>query len=243
MKKIGLIILTILSITSCKKDKKEIVFGDYSKMSIDYYDTILIGGYNDAKKIDIDINKDKVPDIRLISEVWGSQGVGLNPCSKIWCLNRNTKILGYDKTDTLFLNRLTRIFPGPDNTTEIYNYYNFTCHRIDESDTILAVYKNDFKIAPKNKKEHLSLDDTFKSDSITLIDDSYYYPDYREEYSEDTVRYTVTSFYNDCNSFPLDEIKYIGLKIQFDNSEKFGWIKLSIIDKFKIFILETAIQE
>lgn len=249
MKKIGILILTILSLMSCDKDDdefvitKEVVFGNYVNMMVNYYDTILIGGYNNSQNLDIDINNDNIYDIRIISNIWGSPGLGQNPCSKIWSLNNNIEILGYFKTDTSFLNRSTMISPGANNITEIYEYYNHTCHMIDESDSILAVYENVFKISPKDKNERLSLDDTFKSDSITLIDDRYGFPFWGEEYGQDTVRYTVTSFYNDCNSFPLNEIKYIGLKILSDNSEKLGWIKLSIIDKYKILVLETAIQE
>jgi hypothetical protein len=251
MKSIKLIlILFLLIIVSCVKEKNGIdiesdiiAFGDYSNMKINYYDTILIGGYNNAQNLDIDVDNDSISDIRFISEVWGSPGVGQNPCSKIWCLKNNVEILGYYKNDTSFLNRITRVLDGSNNTIEIYEYFNYSCHRQDETDTILSIYWDSFKILAKNKKDQIKLSDTFKSDSITLIDDWYGYPYTIVGYGEDTTRYMVRTFYNDCNNFPLDDIKYIGLKIRENDIVKLGWIKISIIDKFKILILESAMQK
>lgn len=263
MRKIGLLMgiftIVIMGVISCKKDddkpipddptpddpilKDEIVFGDYKNMNVYYYDTILIGGYHDMRNLDIDINKDGISDIRFVSEVWGSPAVGQIPRSEILCLHENIELHGYFKNDTSFLNRSTRIVSGPNNTVEIYEYYNYTCHRIDESDSILAIYEDRFKIQPKDKNEKLSLTDIFKSDSITLTNGGYGYPYWGEEHGQDTILYTITSFYNNCNSFPQDEIKYIGLKTTIEDSEKLGWVKLSIMNKCKILILETAFQE
>lgn len=256
MRKIGLLILVMVCAISCKKDddkpipddpvfKEEILFGDYSNMNVCFYDAFLIGGLNDPQYFDIDIDQDSVFDIRFVSEIWESPpAVGQHPRSEILCLNNNIELYGYFKTDTLFLNRLTRILSGPNNTVEIYEYYNYTCYRRDEADSILAIYENVFKIQPKDKNEKLCLMDVFKSDSIILRDDWYYYPYEIEETGQDTITYIDRTFFNNCdNSLSLDEIKYIGFKMTIENIEKLGWIKVCIMNNNKVVILETAIQE
>ncbi len=239
------IIITVFLI-SCEKDniirKSDITFGDYTNMIVTNHDTILVGGYHDTQKLDIDIDNDNVKDIRLISEIWGSPGLGQNPCSKIWSLHDKMLINGYFTNDTSFLNRSTRIFSGPNNTTEIYEYYNYTCHQIDESDSILHIYYDMFKLLPMDRGNPLNMNDSFKADSITLIDDWYGNPYTQEYYGTDTVLFKVNTFYNDCNVFPLDVIKYIGFKLEDEGESRLGWIKLSVIDKFKVILLETAIQ-
>ena len=150
-----LTIVLLIFLISCERDnyltKSEINFGDYSNMIDTYYDTILVGGYHNSQNLDIDINNDNIYNIRLISEVWGSPGLGQNPCSKIWTLNDNTLMNGYLKNDTSFLNRSTRILSGPNNTTEIYEYYRYSCHQIEESDSILNIYYDVFRLSQKTE--------------------------------------------------------------------------------------------
>lgn len=242
-----LILLSLVTCSiSCEREKyyknSDITIGNYSNMIVTSYDTILVGGYHYEQYLDIDIDNDGENDIRLISEVWGSPGLGQNPCSKIWSLNDNVRLNGYHANDTTFLNRSTRIIDGPNNTTEIYEYYNITCHQIEGSDSILNIHHDVFKLLPKDYGNPLSLKDTFQADSITMIDDWYGYPT-KMHISGDTTLYEYYSFYNNCHSFPLDVIKYIGIKTGYKGESRLGWIKLSVIDKYKVVLLESAIQE
>ncbi|MFZ4401362.1 MAG: hypothetical protein ACOYO1_15085 [Bacteroidales bacterium] len=247
-----LIIFTFL-ITSCKKEAEVmentasldyLTLGDYSDLTLNYYDTILIGGYHNTKSINLDIDKDGLFDIRLISDIWGSPGIGQHPCSKIKCLNSNVQLSGAYRNDTSFLNQNTQVLSGSNNTIEIYKYYNYSCHRITVNDSILGITFNKFKLFAWNKSDVIQKFDTYKSDSITLVDDWYGYPAQTiHGYGVDTIAYKISTFYNDCNNFPIDAVKYIGIKTNKNNIQKIGWIKLSIIDKYKIFVMETAIQK
>ena len=49
--------------------------------------------------------------------------------------------------------------------------------------------------------------------------------------------------YNNCNTFPQDEVNYIGIRMMNANEVRYGWIKLSIIANNIIIVYETAIQE
>lgn len=241
------IILTGLILVSCKKNnnvlnnkQSEIRIGDYGNMIVNYYDTTLIGGYNSPLEYNIDIDNNGSDDIQFISELWGSPAVGSHPKSTIRCLHPDIQIFGFHINDTSFLNRDTSIQEGPNNTVEIYEIFNYTCHRIDNTDTILQITPS-FKISTLERGDILKIDDTFNTDTIVLIDDWYSYPPTLIGENGDTTFYEYKKYYNDCNTFPIDETTYIGVKL--NTESRLGWIKISIFDKYKILILESGVQE
>ena len=248
MKTINLVLFIALELIffSCKKKidnvmrTSEIKIGDYSNMIINYYDITLIGEYNAPKYFNIDLDNDGNDDIQFMSELWGSPAVGQNPKSTIKSLSNNVQIYGFQSNDTSFLNRDTSIYTGANNIIEIYYRFNYTCHQIDKNDSILKITPT-FKLTPLDKCEILQVNDTYNSNTITLIDDWYSLPPSYNEINSDTTIIEYTTFYNDCNDFPLDEIKYIG--VRFKNDSRLGWIKLSVFDQYKILILESGIQE
>ncbi len=250
MKTSGIFLVSFfLLVLSCKKDKiisnnGNLTFGNYSNMIVKKYEILIVGSYRSPKSFNLDVNNDQSEDIRLTSEVWGSLAIGENhPRSVIECLNPNMQLLGYFVNDTTFLFRQKSVFTGLNNIIQIDSFYKYTCHRILNTDSIVGNALNQFKVLPQIKGDIIKNGSTFKSDVIILIDDSYSFTYFINKISPDTSVYRHIIYSNDCNSFPIGEIMYIGIKITKDNIEKLGWIKLSIFDKNKIFILESAIQE
>lgn len=247
-RKIGILLLGIISLLSCKNEfgnQQEIVFGDCTNMNVDFYDTILIGQYHEPLSLlDIDVNKDNIADIQILSDIWGSPGLGMHARTQIRCLRKNVELQGYYKTDTLFFNKSTSIVDGSDNSKIIYEYKNYSCYRMSDSDSIIEVNQNMFKIASNNKGDSFSNNSIFKSDTIMLFEDMNIFTSLDEEQLDaNTIKRTGHRYYNDCNRFPLDEITYIGFKIKSDKRESLGWVKVIQVAENKIYILESAIQK
>ncbi len=253
MKTIGLLnILLIFLAISCEKDKKdqhaiagEIVIGDYSNMIVSSYDTILSQNYYTNMELDLDIDKDGVNDIRLVRGFWGGlPSTGWNPYSVIKSLHNDALILGHYTADTLFLNIMTILDDDhPTYGILVTEYYNYTCHRIDDKDIIQEIYTDRFKITPKDQDNIITKSDIFKADTIILMDDVYGDLGNAVDNGEDTIVIRYHKYSNDCYTFPQDEIKYIGLKLVNGQREYLGWIKILLMNKNDIVILESAIQE
>lgn len=244
--RIFLLIVTCFLLITCKKEVSEpsndinLVVGKNAGLLINTIDTVLIGGYHNPVSLDLDVNNDNIPDFRLTSEIWGSPGLGQHPKSEILCLNSNSSVFGFISIDTNYLHRDT-VVSKTGSAVNIYIYNNYSCRRIASKDTVIGVQPLQFKILSIKRGDVLCKEDIFKSDTSILIYDWYGYP-YSTENHNDTTIYTYTTFDYTCNSFPSDMISYIGIKIKEASLEKLGWIKISISDKYKITILETAIQ-
>ena len=241
LKFFGIIITILLSLYSCDKHVykyDEIIIGDHSGLIVSDYDTLIVGGYHQQNKFDIDINKDNINDVSVISEIWGSPGIGQYPLSKIWCLHDNIGFQGYYTNDTLFVRSSTQI-QEDNGTVYVHYYFQHSCFRMNADDSVRAVYIDVFKTEPKDINQCLHTSDLFNPDSISI---NSLWRSTSVDYSEDTVFTWNNIYLNDCISFPPDDIKYIGLKMRTGNTEKLGWIKLSIFDKYKILIFETAVQ-
>jgi len=245
------IVLLFSLLISCEKNSNsdeimisdKITLGDYSLMMVNAYDTILsdLGMTVLESEIDFDIDRDNINDIGLrIVYVHGFAGWRSYWFSEISSLHENAFILGFLKTDTIYLNRLTYI-QSTSNGTQISEYYNHICFRKDPTDSILKIVTDDFKIFPKDKGGIISNSEVFKSGTIRLIqsEESYTYTDP----INDTLFIINTVNNNDCHSFPQGEIKYIGIKLTQGTNEKLGWIKIIVMDIHKIIIFESAIHE
>lgn len=234
---LGILILSCEENNNSRND--EIKVGNYDNMIINYYDTTLIGVYGSNKTFNLDLDNNGVDDIQFESEIWGSAGLGHNPRSLIKCLNNNAKLNGYYTIDTLFLHIDTTETYKMDSV--YYKYLNifYSCHRICVGDSIYWIH-SEFKNKPLDKNDILSITDFYNSDTLILIDDEYAILQGGVGCIGDTLIYQQNIYYNDCNTFPLDKIKYIGLLL---DNERLGWIKISIFDKFKILILESCVQK
>jgi hypothetical protein len=241
-------VLFLFVFSSCKKENKEplirpdsIIIGDYTDMVRHTYDTVIYYQGN-GSGIDLDIDNDNTGDVRLVSEMWGSVGLGHHPRSQIMCLNKNVSLSGYLTSDTTFFYLDRNIVPWSDSIVHVDEISTFSCHSINVDDTILDIAPDRFKISAKRLYDKINQEDTFKSDSVILIDESYLYPPLIIT-KQDTVIYKYESFFNDCNIFPQNSVSYIGLRIMNGNGIKYGWVKLSVVDNNKIIIFETAIQQ
>jgi len=250
MKKYLIFISFIILLSACdnegnsfRQNRSEVEFGNYTNMRVSLYDTVLIGSYNREEVLNYDIDDDDIDDISFESTVWGSPGIGQHPRAKISCMHENAQLHGYLKNDTSFLHTNINVNNGPDDLVEIYENLTVSCHQWNESDSILNIEYDTFKLLANSKTEVFSSDDLFKTDTIVLTNSSYGYPAERIQISADTVKYIRRYFDNDCSNFPQDQICYVGIKLSNGKNERLGWIKLSISQKFKIYLLETAIQK
>lgn len=238
-------LLLIVSLFSCDKDeirkKEPITIGEYNNMIVSFYDTILIGGYYNKQVFTIDVDENSEPDFSFVSEIWGSPGMGQHPRSEIQCLHDKVKLCGYYTTDTLYLNRDSLIDNQPDNVV-VYRYFKYTCQQIDKADSVVTITPDVFNILPKERGDTLSFNEDYKTDTVELGND--YWGNNNSIYPKgtDTLVYEVVYHYNDCNIFPAEKIVYIGFKIE-DEFERLGWLKISVVDLFKISILESAVSK
>jgi len=60
-----------------------------------------------------------------------------------------------------------------------------------------------------------------------------------EGVSSDTTYYSYPSFNNNCDAFPDDKVRNIGLII----NNKLGWVKFAIFEEYKILLLSSGIQQ
>lgn len=218
----------------------EIKAGDYKDMIINYYDTTLVGGYHYLNTFNVDMNNDGVDDFQMESEIWGSPGMGQIPLSAIKCLHASAKLLGTNSFDTLFINRDTIIQEGQySGTWEKYLINSFTCNRMEETDSILTITPV-FDLTILERDQLIRQTDHFRCDTLTLITGTRGNWPVFIGVSGDTTIYEYNVSYNDCRTFPMEQIVFLGVKL--DNS-RLGWIKLTIFDYYKIMIQESGIQQ
>ena len=243
-RKISIVLLFFLLISCEKKsDNDEIMIGDYSNMIVNSYDINLNAGVlTEYTEFSLDIDRDSNNDIALrCGYVHGWSSWGSYRFSEIRSLHKNALILGFYKTDTIFLNRETYKH-STSQGTQISEYYNHTCFRKDPTDSILEIISDNFKVFPKDKGSILSNSEVFKSDTIKLIQSEL---SHFESIPISDTLFIINNYvsYNDCQSFSQDEIKYIGIKLEQDGNVKLGWIKIIVSDIHKIILFESAIHE
>lgn len=224
-----------------RTNKDEVEFGELANMKLLYLDTVLIGEYHHGKDYPIDLDQDGQDDFNISSLIWGSPGIGMIPTSGISCLHEGAQFLGYYRNDTTFKNVMRREFQE-NNIIEVYETITFSCYRMEEDDSIFHIGNDIFHLADYSRGDQFTEEDIFKCDSLTLA--TYWTRSMRDAryVGEDTVIYSQAFYNNDCFSFPQNEIRYIGVRLE-GKRPRLGWIKLSVSEYFRVFILEAAIQE
>ncbi len=183
-----------------------------------------------------------IDDISFMSNIWGSPGVGMHPVSGIACLNSECSLFGFYSNDTTFINDTTSYYQY-DTIIQVYHRIIESCHPVSDNDTIEVINYEVYKIIELPENGQIIKTGNFKSDTLTLIDDSFSYPPISSGEGTDTVTYLIYTYNNNCSMFSSDVIKYIGIKMTVNGTEKLGWIKLSITDKYKIAVYESALQD
>jgi len=238
MKRMSLIIITLLSVVSCRKDDfdvTKITIGDYSKVKVDLIDSTISGSYNTSIEYQIDIDKDGINDFMFTHTYWGSQGAGIHAQSSISCLHKNAELHGDLKNYTYFLNIDTSTyFNYYDNITHGTIAHNHTCHRLTPLDELINQTSVN-TIKPLLVYDVLEQNDSYFNAKIILADEPIGYSIHTSTVG-DTAYHIYDSYYNDCNEFPVEKMTYIGVKL---NQISLGWIKIGIYND-GIKILETA---
>ncbi|MCD4736924.1 MAG: hypothetical protein K8R53_12840 [Bacteroidales bacterium] len=234
--------------SSCQKttdeleiiEQNEILIGQDLYIKVQTYDTILQGSHSNPKDFTIDINNDNIPDIKITSKSY--ENIWYYSRSKIECLNQNTEFFEHSTNDTIYYYVGYDSAPGPNNTYEYNERHNYSCNRIEDTDSIYLINYQIFEITPLMKNDILKKNDIFQSDSIVLDNgcDSYY--DEPVEIAPDTFLIRSYRYYNDCFNFPDYKIRYIGVRFSSGKGIKLGWIKLVIYYSSKIAILESGLQ-
>lgn len=241
--RIVVIILFIISITSCKKDninQSEVRVGEEKRMIVDNLNTVFgSAGPGSSYEKRLDLDGDGEDDIMFSNYGMGSQGVGYYNYISLMCLNSDAKLLVYDVIDTTFLNKETKLHYTNDSSLVLATYFTYTCYKIDANDEVFSVTPK-YKALPLKFQEVVHFTDFFKTDTVTLLSSSHTMPPLYTGTSGDTTFYKVSKYLSDCYYLPDEGVRYIGFSIK---NSRLGWIKLEKTDFFKIKIHQTAIQK
>jgi hypothetical protein len=241
---IGLTLSVAVLFAACKEEEPErsgeIVIGEYEGMKIQHHDTILAGGYHQKAGYTIDIDLDGQDDLTLISNIWGSPGMGQHPEADISSLNKSLGIHGIVFQDTTFYYHKIDTFYY--SKVEIYIRNRYSCRREHPEDQVNRIREN-FQPRAMKRGERLNRADFFLSDTSLSLNYSSYWQ-WRELLStSDTLIVDGYYAFYDCHTFPDDEICWVGLRKETPDGIKLGWLKIIISGHYKISILESAIQE
>ncbi|MCW8897774.1 MAG: hypothetical protein OQJ96_04200 [Flavobacteriales bacterium] len=227
----------------CKKNyveinKSTLTMGDYNNVNTIYYNDTVVGIYIQPQHYQIDIDNNGIYDIEFECTYAGSPGTGPKYGSSVKSLSPNVAIFGYHNTDTIFIHKDTSVVPDT-ISIKIYHKTTYTCSRMSPNDSINSITPS-YKTTPLNNQDNIQLNDTYHSTSIKLQDTETGSIIYSGG-NIDTTFYSVVHFKNNCFSFPMNQPKYIGVKLI--NQNKLGWIKINLLDRHKIYIEESAIQK
>lgn len=233
----------ILSFTlGCKKEyieekqKTAIVIGNYNDAKATPIGDTLIGTLP-SKHYKIDINNDGTDDIEFEAVMLYGPSTVQRPQSKVKSLHSNLQILGYVNVDTVFTYKDTISYGVSPVSTNYRTFYS--CYRNSSFDSVYNV-NNAFKIINLSNGDVIEINDQFLSEN-TILEDTETSWGTSIGQNNDTTFYIASFNKKDCYSFPLNQEKYIGIK--FKNTNKLGWIKLNLLEKHKVYLIESALQE
>lgn len=237
MKVIGILICIVL-FYSCSKEsyeKRDVRAGQKVNMNIKSYDETL--GFDQSSHY-FDLNNDKKNDFLILTETWGSPGLGHHPRLSIVALHQDAELAGYFTIDTTVVFKGSVIYykeNGIDFVTT--DYYTCICN-YSNYDSI-AFISPCFKLNYYFDDDMITGSEEYISDTVLIGDDYLDYGGWQTGISGDTTFIHKTIFYNDCYVFPQGVVVYIGVRI---NKKRLGWIKLIISDLDRVSVLETALQ-
>ena len=233
----------LLLFFGCKKEyieetqKTSIVVGNNNDAKVTPIGDTLIGTLITPKYYKIDINNDGTDDIEFECIILQGPNTVQKPQSKVNSLHSNLQILGYINVDTVFKYKDTISYGVSPVSTHYRTFYS--CYRYSSHDSVYDV-NSAFKIIPLSYGNVIEINDQFISDT-TILEDTETSWGMSIGQSNDTTFYIASFNKNNCYSFPLNQEKYIGIK--FNNSNKLGWIKLNLLEKHKVYLIESALQQ
>lgn len=249
MKNIVILCSSLLLFFSCRKDEEyipdNIVAGQTENMKVVELNKALTTCptcYNST--FYLDANNDGMNDFRIVcgnypSFYTGSSFYNLaseNDAAEF--LIQREKSLIYLKKDTTYSD--TTLSTGQ-HTVQYLHDYN-SCFPITNEASIVNVTFYD--VIPLAEGDLIKKSGQDWSNSASqLIDDANLYQSGPTNVSNpDTAQVMIIHQDRSCNSFPMNQVKYLGFKITIDENEKLGWIKIKI-SEWEIFIESYAIQE
>ena len=247
MKQLSLFAMALLlaaSIASCKKDTTngKVVFGNTHGMSITSYDSTFhpeqYGHFSWGNTVDL--NGDGENDVQFRSEDIGSAGLGHDVVTTLNCLNENIALLGDIINQENYLHIDSTSHTEDSIWWVIGVYYTYTCERIAETDSVVSMTEK-LSLYANNANDSFDSNDTFMSTDVILKNRSYSYPAGTENGDHVLYHYEM-NYKNDCDYFPMDEVKYIGFKLTENNQSRLGWMKIILHNDY-VELLETAIQK
>ncbi len=239
-----LALAAICIIPSCKKDpaQTKVVFGNSKGMSVTTYENSpLVEQYgHDSWGYFIDLNNDGQNDVQFHSQIIGSPGMGRYTVTELIC-HENIALLGDIINQQRFLHIDTVGYSPDDSIIYIYINHTITCNQIAETDSIVSTNEK-FSLYANNAGQSFDSGNSFMSTNVTLKNRPYYYPIGGETTIENIVYQHMHDEKDDCDTFPMDEEKYIGFKITKNDRSRLGWMKV-ILHHDYVELLETAIQK
>lgn len=251
--KILILSFAIILFSACDKEqeteeeevvvKSGITMGDEAGMRVVDYDTTLNGGYNDPVSLDFDLDGNGIDDIRLISREFGSLGAGTQMVAEIECLHPDAGLSGETALDTIFVHRVDTSCSGHRGAYKCTYYTYYLCHRVRAADFIDEVKADNFHLTYYDDGESIDAEDYFESShSILYHENGILGLSQEVETRGDTVFYTHEMLKEYCQEeMQQNKICYVGVRIK--DTGRLGWVKLELVDGFKIRLLQTAIEQ
>jgi len=228
-------------------------FGHTEGMIVTNYENINPPFQNGQYSYSIDLNGDGIDDIKFVSEDVGSANVGHAIVSSVKCLKNYVELSGELYTQEIYKHIDTTSiwyyndpeYPQFDSIQCMNVVETYSCERMEETDIIESTTEK-LSLNSFDEGDNLPIESFFMSTEVCLKNRSYYYYGSPTGFGTSTITYHGHSTMNNCDYFPLDEVKYIGFKFSKNGIDRFGWIKIILEnDGFDhtIKIIETAIQK
>lgn len=232
-----------LLIISCEKSKDEnkadaaIKIGEYENMLVDSNKNIIESSYNHYQDIQLDVNHDQYPDVRLVVMEIGSPGMGIHYVSEIQPLTAAFELYGQYTIDTSFLQEQVS-YSIDSNYVYQTSYYKHCCFRTLNSDRVESIMS---AFHPLELAYHQTLSNTgtFSSDTISFI---YSWSSPIISYFENDTAFVhqSTNLFN-CHAIPYGTDVYLGFRFT-DDQIHLGWLKLKLEAESRMQLKEWAIQ-
>ena len=228
------------------------IFGHTEGMIVTNYENVNPQYQNGQYSYSIDLNGDGINDISLVSKDVGSAGLGHAIVSSIKCLENYVELSGetflqeqYKHSDTNSWYYVDPDYPEFDSIHVFHIIQTYTCDRISENDIVESTTEK-LLLNAFNEGDELDLEGPFSNAEVYLKNRSYYIGYEPTGWGTPTLTHLERYYLNNCDYFPLDEVKYIGFRISKNGNEHFGWLKLILADNgynHFVRVFETAIQE
>lgn len=249
-----LIVLIFTFFLSCKKEvfeettlepntatKQEITFGDETEMHLIKYDYILeTKAFNPPANYNLDVDSDGTDDLKFTVYMTKLPMMGSHYENGIRSLNSSIQLSGYLAADTNFV--LTTVKVSTSVPVQVDTARLISCKRSTPAETILDITPDQFKLRYSDKGIVLKKDGVYQTDSVPILHTNVAFTEIVST-TPDTMIIRRMTFTNDCDAPAYGQVKYIGFKINTAKGVKMGWVKLMLLYRDKIHILESAIQK